>query len=524
MGGAMRRFFALAAFGFAVLAFAAVWLGGLNQDEGWYLYAANLVAEGKAPYRDFFFTQGPLMPRFYANFTWIWRQWGLLGARVFTLTLGAIGLGLYAVLASRLAPRGKERLAALLVFLLLGGNIYHLYYLAVPKTYSLAALCMSLGLLMLSSGGAAAMAAAGACLAFAAGVRASLVVLLPVVALILAWKAGGLRWLWFSLGAAAALACVYIPCILAAPGGLSAAQAYHAARGGFDIVFTVGSLSRLVRWYMPVVVLLGLGLAGLPVLRGGCGADSGGRCRMMLWILLAGFLAVFAVQMLAPFPYEDYQVPVMGLLAVAAAVMAVEIQSRIMPASKGTGLALLALGMAWTTSFGSPLLQEWMINGQDRFWSLKKSRCELGQLRDVAREINALDPGGKMILTQDLYIAVETGRKVPEGLEMGPFSYWGDGRPACVKALDHDGMRRLLEKAPCEIAAASGYTFAICAPQCSETPMERQMELWRILKEKYDLVFKEDDFGQNATPLLVLRRRAASCPAGSAGGSAAEGM
>ena len=40
-------FFALGAFASLVLGIAAVWLGSLNHDEGWYLYAANLVNEGK---------------------------------------------------------------------------------------------------------------------------------------------------------------------------------------------------------------------------------------------------------------------------------------------------------------------------------------------------------------------------------------------------------------------------------------------------------------------------------------------
>ena len=64
----MKRYWFLAAFGFVVLAFAAVWLGALNQDEGWYLYAARLVSEGKTPYRDFFYTQAPVMPIVYAAF------------------------------------------------------------------------------------------------------------------------------------------------------------------------------------------------------------------------------------------------------------------------------------------------------------------------------------------------------------------------------------------------------------------------------------------------------------------------
>ena len=65
---ARKIFWALAVFAFAVLGAAAVWLGGLNQDEGWYLYAANLVAEGKMLYRDFFYTQGPAMPSVYKSF------------------------------------------------------------------------------------------------------------------------------------------------------------------------------------------------------------------------------------------------------------------------------------------------------------------------------------------------------------------------------------------------------------------------------------------------------------------------
>ena len=45
----MRWFWALAVFSLAVLGAAAIWMGGLNQDEGWYLYAANLVSAGKVP-------------------------------------------------------------------------------------------------------------------------------------------------------------------------------------------------------------------------------------------------------------------------------------------------------------------------------------------------------------------------------------------------------------------------------------------------------------------------------------------
>ena len=214
-------------------------------------------------------------------------------------------------------------------------------------------------------------------------------------------------------------------------------------------------------------------------------------------VLLWGFLAVFAVQMLAPFPYEDYQVPIMGLLAVYASVTFVS-SSNFRSQISNFGI-LLVLGLCFASSFGSPLLEKWMTNGQDRFWSLKKEKCELAQLRDVAKRIEAQDPGGKTLLTQDLYLAIETGRTVPKGLEMGPFSM----------LTDKEWKKLLTETAPaeCKVAALSGYAFAVEPPVCKERSIEKQMEYWTLLKQNYKLIDREEAFGQNATTLLMLERK-----------------
>ena len=491
----MKRYWFLAAFGFVVLAFAAVWLGALNQDEGWYLYAARIVSEGKTPYRDFFYTQAPVMPVVYAAFTSIWNSFGLLGARILTIVFGALGLAFFCAIAARLVAPGRRALAALAVFLLLGSNLYHLYYIAIPKTYALASLFVAIGFFLLTfarpstlRGGVFAFAS-GLSLAFACGTRISLGVILAVVGFSLLFSFSRMRWtfLWFGLGGAFGLVVVYgfFLCDPTARAGLFAAQAYHAARSGFDPVFTIGSVSRLVRWYLPVFVLLGLGFAHR--------REAGGEANALLvaWLAFASFVAVFLVQMLAPFPYEDYQVPVMGLLAVFAAVLFFG-----RPASVPARGLLLTLGLAWAASFGSPLLEKWTTNGQDRFWTLKKDQCELAQLRDVARYIEEEDPNGETLLTQDLYLAIETGRKVPDGLEMGPFSM-----------LPDEEWRKLLSSAPCKVAALSGYSFAIDPPRCDETPVERQIEYFHLLKKNYDLVQKVDNFGQNATSLLILKRK-----------------
>ena len=478
-----NAYWILAAGAFAVLGGASVWMGGLNQDEGWYLYAANLVAEGKMPYRDFFYTQGPLLPIVYSAFAWIWNSFGILGARMFTLAIGTAGVLFAAGLARRLAPDGEKGNAALFAFLLLGSNLYHLYYVTIPKTYALAGLFVIVGLYLasfLNRDGRGLLAAvfgigSGLSLAFAAGTRISTGAMLCVVG---AWLVFSRQWrslVFFCIGGLGGLAVVYGPFMLdsAAFQGLLAAQSYHAARSGFDIVWTVGSVSRLVRWYLPVFILLGMGLAG-------CRS----RSRPCAWLLLWAFLAVFVVQMLAPFPYEDYQVPIMGALAVFAAV-----QSANLP-------RLLVLGLCFANSFGSPLLEKWAVNGQDRFWSLKKEKYELAQLRDVAKRIESLDPGGKELFTQDIYIAVETGRKVPAGMEMGPYAVLSDAE-----------YERLAREADAPVAALSGYSFAVDMPSGRERAVEKQMRCWELLKKNYKLVESEAYFGQNSTPLLILKRK-----------------
>lgn len=467
-----------------VLSAFAVWFGSLNQDEGWYLYAARMVSEGYMPYRDFFYTQGPLMPIVYSLFGWVWNSWGLLGARIMTAAVGLISIFFSVALARRLVPDSKaeQRCAAgMIVFLTLACNLYHLYYVAIPKTYALASLFVVVGFYLYSFvDRRPAIAAMGSAFVFAlaAGTRISLGAILAIVGITLLvrrrWRAAA----FFALGGALALAIVYGPFLFdaGARAGLVAAQQYHASRGGYDIVWTVGSISRLVRWYLPifVVLVLGFGIKASPMLR----------------TLAAAFAAVFAVQMMAPFPYEDYQVPVMALVAVYAAVKFAERAS-----SNLVRATLLTMAMAFCCSFGSPLLEKWMTNGQDRFWSIKKEKSELAQLREVARIINQLDPDGKDLLTQDTYLAIETGRRVPRGLEMGPFSM-----------LTDEQWKRLINDAPCRIAAMSGYTFAVEPPRCNERAIEKQLEYWKMLKKKYRYLIKEDYFGQNATTLLVMER------------------
>jgi hypothetical protein len=510
---AARLFAALVA---VFLSVFAVWWGALNQDEGWYLYAAQLVREGRFPYHDFFFTQGPALPFVYSALAPIWQSpssplGGLLGGRIVTLAFGFAAVALSVALVRRLVAPEKRSAAGLAVFAVLACNLYHIYFNAIPKTYALGSTFLMGGFLLvawgLEKGGwrrAAALSMGGMSLAFASGTRISLVLVLPVVGMTLLLRFREWRWsfVWFGVGGALGLMLTYGFFALdpASLKGLLAAQAYHAARGGFDPFFAAGSVSRLARGYAALGVMLIAALALRGARRDEAADGLPGAARTMLWALGLSFAAVFLLQISAPFPYDDYQVPIMSPLSVVVVAFFYR---------RGASHWLPVLAAA-LISFSSPLLQQWTTFTQDRFWSRKKPCTELAKLREMAHEINVLDPGGKELLTQDLYLAVETGRRVPSGFEMGPFSYFPEMSSAEARSLhvfSTEDLEALLENAPCRMAAFSGYSFAIAAPTCREVPYERQKAFWLILRKNYERVDAEPDFGQNATTLLVLKRK-----------------
>ena len=497
----------------AFTAVLAVWWGAVNQDEGWYLYAARLVGEGKLPYRDFFFTQGPVLPFIYS----VMPIHGLLSGRLVT-----IGFSLFATLtamafARRLVAPDRRGAVSLTVFALLACNLYHVYFTTIPKTYAVGSLFVMVGFLLLSRGWNFLSALS---FAFASGTRISLVLILGVIGVgLLITRFRNLSWLWFGLGGVLGLFLVYGIFALDPPSlkGLLAAQAYHAGRGGFDLFFAIGAVSRLARGYLALGAVLFascvLGVRGEKV-RGENNSQLPPLTPHLLtshlkWMAGLSFAAVFLLQMSAPFPYDDYEVPIMPLLTVLISVAFVNRAAAWPGKVSYTWFPVLVAGMC---AFASPLVQDWMTNGQDRFWSLKKEKSELAQMREVARELEKLDPGGKMLLTQDLYLAVEMERKVPEGLEMGPFSYFpamSTAEAESLHVMNGERMERLLDSAPCALAAFSGYGFAIEVPKGAQTPVETRRKFEDRLRRKYRYSGKIENFGQNHTLLQYFTRKGA---------------
>ncbi len=492
--------------------------GDLNQDEGWYLYAARQVHDGRLPYLDFAFTQGPVLPFVYSCADGWVRRWGVAGGRLFTFLLGFAGSLGAAWIAARTAPDRKRAYAALLAFTLIAGNVYQSYFTTVVKTYSLGAVLLVSGLLALSfarsRGGIGAVFLSGFFLALAAGTRLSAGAALPVAGLYLLIerrRLGDSRWLAFGVGGLLGLVAVSAPFLAVARDGfLFGVFEYHSARsaGGLVplLVYKVGFLSRMVQaYFLPVCIG-----AALVLLRGCGGAGRSEppsvapeRMNAALWGIVLG---VTLVHLAAPFPYEDYQVMLYPLFAAALAVALVA----VIPERWALWLLLAVFAVSTASAFSSPINQSWVIQGRDRIWWRLKDEPALKKLHKVALWLNDRAPAGSVLLTQDTYLAVEAGLSVPDGMEMGPFSYYPDfprERAERLRVLNRDMMKELLTETDAPYAAFSGYGLSIHSPDISELPEPAQRELWAMVDARYDEAFVVPNFGQALTTLRVMRKK-----------------
>ncbi len=504
--------------------------GDLNQDEGWYLYAARLMSEGWWPYRDFAFTQGPMLPLIYGLMYPVVDALGVGGGRLLTMLVGFAA----ALFASALAWRLGGRSAGLLTLALLLLNVYHSYFTTVVKTYALCGLFITAGFYALGrktgSQSPAWLLLAGFSFAAAAGTRLSAGVLLPVVGLWLLFARkywGAMGWFWFGIGGGAGLTLILAPFYLMAPEGFTFGLIqYHTLREGggglAHLAFKGGFISRMVQAYFVAAVLVAAMVAA-KVWRPFKGTDTGYHDTAafnLIRLMWAGALAMTLVHLTAPFPYDDYQVPVFPLVAVALGVS----WAYALRAWSGMGYRWRAGEepadppvMRWflwvvvlagvAASFSSPLNQEWMIAGRDRIWWNIKKQPALLQLRDVARALRAEAEDG-LLLTQDTYLAVEAGLMVPPGWEMGPFSYYPDmptGQARALHLVNKEIMLNDLATYPSRMAAFSGYGLSIASPEVQPLGPAHEQELLDVLLRRYEPVSEVPRFGQAATTLKTYR-------------------
>jgi len=528
------------AVGLAILLSAAnLFMGSLNQDEGWYLYAAKQITQGQVLYRDFMFTQGPALPYIYGVLFPIIGKFGVAGGRLITLFFGLAAAGCAAWLAARSVSSKHWKAAALCTFILAGVNVYQSYFTVIVKTYALCAFFLTAGFVALSytsgrRGGSAAFWG-GFLLALAACTRLSAGIALPVAGLWLLWnrkKVFPLSWIAFGLGGGFILLIGLGTFFLLAPENTEFALfGYHAGRSPGSLIQLValkaGFISRSVQAYFVFFagLLLTFALQRLhwPIReRGFEGMMLDSRPNLiellreantkrspfarsfisLLW--LSGAL-ITLVHFLAPFPYDDYQVIVYPLLAAALAVTLVP----HCPERQQLRAIFAVLVICAAASFSSPLNQEWLIRGRDRIWWKFKETPDLLALQKVGAALREKLGENGLFLTQDTYLVIEANARVPHGMEMGPFCYYPNmprEQAEKLNLLNQEMLIELLTQAPAPVAVFSGYGLTIRSPEIAEISSSD----WKLLRAALETGYKKTgevpNFGQAYTTLEIFKR------------------
>ena len=524
---------------------AGLALGEANLDEGWYLYAARMVSRGRLPFVDFAFTQGPVMPFAYSVAMPMVRAWGVLGGRIFTAVLGLGACLCAALLAARLAGKECRGTAAWISATLVLVNACQASFFTLVKTYSLASIFVTGGFLAFACAAVSRktwLAALGGILLGAAScVRLSAAAVPLVVLAFVAWRAlaAGRRdpglgrvCLAAAISTAAAILAGFLPFVLKSPEGLKfGLLEYHAGRsaGGLlpAIAYKAGFASRLVQDYFAAFCLAAVVACHEVVRRsekaacGGCAESSPCQDESRA-IRVAGWLAVLgvtAVHIAAPFPYDDYQTFIYPLAAaLLGAEAAIRMASVARIAGTGDGVRRRAESAALTlvllvcagAAFSSPVTHSWFVGQRDRLWWPLREESSLRRLRRAAEVVRGLCGPDRLVLTQDTYLAVEAGLDVPEGMEMGPFSYfpdWPREKAEKLHVLNREMMREVLRTSQASVAALSGYGLAVRAPEIVELSAEEQRALRGIIEERYRLAQRIGRFGHAETTLEIYQRR-----------------
>lgn len=227
--------------------------------------------------------------------------------------------------------------------------------------------------------------------------------------------------------------------------------------------------------------------------------------RRCIWI---SALAVSFLHLIAPFPYDDYQVFIYPLFAIAVSIMILE----ALPERAGKWVVFAALCLALSSSISSPINQDWFIEGRELIWWRLKDRTPLIKLQQTAGNIRSLSKPSDMLLTQDPYLAVESGRTLPHGLEMGQFSYFPDltnEQAEKLNVLNRAMFADLLQNCRAPLAAFSGYAFAMNAPQITPVSSADKALFEQIVNNRYELFETVTNFGQAATNLRLYQKKQA---------------
>lgn len=477
--------------------------GALNIDEGFYAAATRAVWQGEMPYRDFGFTQPPLVA--YANAP-------LLGAIGFGLFQQRAVNGLWAALAVLLAVwlvhRRAGRASAFLLAALFALAPPWMYFLHLGKTYavtSFLAMLATVAFLLAAPGWKKSVALSFlAALGVACRLPAAPFFGLLWLASLFEGDAPLLRRLLLSTVALlASAAAIFLPFYLAAP------ESFVFWTFDFHRV-SVPHKDWRVRWNEIVAVAPAVWLLAL-------GAGATCLARRSSWrrehAVLLSALAALAFNLFPRGTYEEYSVPFLLPLAAASFALLWPAVSNFSPLK----LALASLALLATPFTLAPAVN-WshLTPSQRQLPSAFLPRntppyhFELPTRIAAARDVvQRLLPENQPLVGPAILLAIEADRPIPPRFRMGAFGMSFDYDRERAHALhlatgdDFESYLRDIDVPIVALHTNPKFNFLWSMPSFDPPPLDRMREFERLFSRYFVPVYRDEEFFIVARPHVL---------------------
>lgn len=481
-----------------------IFYGGMNTDEGFYAIATRAVAHGEVPYRDFGFTQPPLV--LYAN----------------ALPLRGIGFGLFAqrainglwaglallVAALWLARRTQASWAILLV-LVFALTAPWMYFSHLGKTYGLTSLVVLLATwaFLALRRGVLRNSMLGVLAVLAVCTRLSAIPCVAILWLLALWPRGRptLAEIGSAIGSViVASAAIILPFWLIAPEQMK-----------FWILDFHRTSVPLKKWHLhwQEIVTLAPAIWALAIVALIVAVWRRQAMTREVGAMLAA-AAALAANLLPQGVYEEYGVPFVLPLAVAAVPIVFDELKNKLTAVRLTLIAVLfAANLLTAPLVNSRILpdrigtaSQWLTPG-----SLVYNPVLPTQLAGASHVIETTLAPDAPFIGPNLILAAETGRTVPRELRMGAFTMTDEMLPdrAARLHLATRGQLDIWYSLPKVTTLAFfrrvdlDYNWSM--PSFTSVPVEIQAGTLELFRRDFEIAYNEGEF-------LILVRRSVTEP------------
>ena len=421
----------------------------VNLDEGWYLWASKLVYEGQLLYRDFAYTQTPLLPYVYGAVQQATGA-GLYQGRVISVVFGLLMF----VLSARVATRLAGQWAGVWCLLLLTASLYAAAHFVYVATYALTAF------LMLAALAVALNPAAGTRTNTRSAFAAVLISLAVAVRVsVLAAMAPFLLYLILSSprrGQAAVVVVLTSLVTLGATVGILALSSgplmlYDVMGFHFDRMITLERHLNMVfdsawRTFREFAILLLICLLGF-------GSWLGLRWRRRDWrsafwqrlpeltigAMTLGLMLAHALPRTTDSYYHTLETP---LLCILGGVMLVRSANHVTPRWRRRSLVLFAALLVGVHA----ILQTAAVFKSHLITLPPQNQIAIVRAAADYLRRHTVNP---TLLTFDTHLALEAGMEVPPGLEMSIFAYrptWTTEQAQRFRVVNNDMLIAYLKQ------------------------------------------------------------------------------